>query len=96
MSKNISFEKSSLDKTSASANMNSSKKITASILWGDEDHENKASTLVQDRTWSMTYEVRYCDVDFRFVAGNRETFLSGEPENNGKKLSQLALKKKYK
>lgn len=68
----------------------------ANILWGEEETEDRLSTTVQDKTWSTIYESRSCDVDFRFVAGNREAFLSGEPENNGKKPSQQALRKKYK
>lgn len=72
----------------------SSIKKTVNILWGKEDEE--ASTVVQDKTWAAVYESHSCEVDFRFVAGNRDAFLSGEPENGGKKPSQLMLRKKYK
>jgi len=76
--------------------MNSVGKKTAQILWGEDRNEELGSTVVQDKTWAMVFESRYCDVDFRFVTGNREAFLSGEPENGGKKPSQLMLRKKYK
>jgi len=74
---------------------NNYKKKMAQVVWGHEEYENRMSAIVQDSTWSMNFETRICDVDFKFIAGNRDTFLSGEPENNGKKISQLAMRKKY-
>ena len=65
-----------------------------SYLWGSsEELENDDySFTFQDPTWGKSYETRIGDVDFRFIGGNRDSFLSTE---NGK-ISQFGLFKKYK
>ena len=69
-----------------------------SYLWGSSDdleNDDDYSFTFQDPTWGKSYETRIGDVDFRFIGGNRDSFLSTEMTENGK-ISQFGLFKKYK
>jgi len=74
---------------------------SARILWNrtsdsglDRETEDNGS-VVQDQSWASVFRARHCDVDFTVIAGSRENFLSGESDPEGKRPSQLGLKKKY-
>ena len=78
-------------------------RLAARILWsaptGNDDddadsyHDNE--NVVQDKSWASVFRARHCDVDFTVIAGSRDNFLSGETDPEGKRPSQLGLKKKY-
>lgn len=71
--------------------------MAARILWDQSSSEltEDENNVVQDRSWASVFRARHCDVDFTVVAGSRENFLSGESDPDGKRPSQLGLKKKY-
>ena len=67
------------------------------ILWDNEleNDSDELSGLVQDKSWAESFETRASEVDFKFIGGTRESFLSAETHVEAKKTSQIALKKNH-
>jgi len=75
--------------------MSGKRSMTTILVHSSKDDEASTSTVVVDSTWAQKFGSRYCEVDIRVVAGNREAALNPSLDPASRKPSQLWQKKKY-